>query len=302
MIRLSVFQLTLFLISSLFTAGQKHKPRLPDEYVFVNGGSVWIGNSDTVRFHQQQDSSQRVSASSFYMSKYELTNQRYREFLADIKNKVTSEEFESLRVDSTGWERSEFVRYGEPLKTHYYRHPAYADFPLVNITYEAANRYCRWLQEKLQAANPDYTLSVTLPTKQEWIFAAVAFHGSAIYPWKGRDLINEKGQYRCNFRKIGDEMITRNKSDGRPEIKSADGYQTASFFTANVKSYEPNDFKLYNMGGNVAEMISEKGKAMGGSWNDFGGDVTVTSETQYTSPAATVGFRPLIRAEKKNQK
>lgn len=59
MIRLSVFQLTLFLISSLFTAGQKHKPRLPDEYVFVNGGSVLIGNWDTVGFHQPTDLSRK---------------------------------------------------------------------------------------------------------------------------------------------------------------------------------------------------------------------------------------------------
>ena len=48
------------------------------------------------------------------------------------------------------------------------------------------------------------------------------------------------------------------------------------------------------MCGNVAEMISEKGIALGGSWKDTGYDVRIESTANYTEPSPTVGFRPMM--------
>ena len=48
------------------------------------------------------------------------------------------------------------------------------------------------------------------------------------------------------------------------------------------------------MCGNVAEMIVEKGIGMGGSWNDYGGDVHIRAAVNYQTAAPTIGFRPLI--------
>jgi hypothetical protein len=53
------------------------------------------------------------------------------------------------------------------------------------------------------------------------------------------------------------------------------------------------------MCGNAAEMINEKGIAVGGSWNDYGGDIHILSFTNYKGPAPTVGFRPVILVREK---
>lgn len=55
------------------------------------------------------------------------------------------------------------------------------------------------------------------------------------------------------------------------------------------------------MCGNAAEMINESGIAMGGSWNDYGGDVHIKSEAVYKTAASTIGFRPIIITKEKNK-
>lgn len=45
------------------------------------------------------------------------------------------------------------------------------------------------------------------------------------------------------------------------------------------------------MSGNVAEMVEEKGIALGGSYADPSYDVRIQSEQQYTAPSQKIGFR-----------
>jgi formylglycine-generating enzyme required for sulfatase activity len=61
--------------------------------------------------------------------------------------------------------------------------------------------------------------------------------------------------------------------------------------TAPVKSYWPNGYGLYNVNGNVAEMIADKEIVAGGSWNDPGYDVRNESVKPYKGAARNVGFR-----------
>jgi hypothetical protein len=48
------------------------------------------------------------------------------------------------------------------------------------------------------------------------------------------------------------------------------------------------------MNGNVAELVSDVDKAMGGSWNSAGYDVRNESFVSFQQPSSTVGFRPVI--------
>lgn len=72
------------------------------------------------------------------------------------------------------------------------------------------------------------------------------------------------------------------------KIENSLEYQSIS---ARVKSYFPNYFELYNMCGNVAEMIEEKGLVKGGSYNDPAHNVRISSEVKYSKPQADIGFR-----------
>ena len=60
---------------------------------------------------------------------------------------------------------------------------------------------------------------------------------------------------------------------------------------SRTASYFPNDIGLYDVVGNVAEMVADKGKACGGSWDDAPSESTIHSVKSYTQPNATIGFR-----------
>ena len=100
------------------------------------------------------------------------------------------------------------------------------DHPVVHIALEDAIAYCRWAK-------------VQLPTEVQWEYAARAMSTST-YPW-GEELVPESG-YRANTWQ-GDFPNTNDVLDG-------------FVGTAPVYSFEPNDFGLYQMIGNVWEWCS----------------------------------------------
>jgi formylglycine-generating enzyme required for sulfatase activity len=65
-----------------------------------------------------------------------------------------------------------------------------------------------------------------------------------------------------------------------------------------AKSHYPNNYGLYNMSGNVAEMVYERGVAYGGSYLDPGYDIRIDSEKPYDGPSPLIGFR-VIAVRKK---
>ncbi len=62
-----------------------------------------------------------------------------------------------------------------------------------------------------------------------------------------------------------------------------------------INAFYPNSFGLYNMCGNVAEMIEETGVAKGGSFQDPAYQVRISSEKSYSKPQADIGFRVVMK-------
>ncbi len=108
-----------------------------------------------------------------------------------------------------------------------------------------------------------------------------------LYPWYGsyyyrRSPQNHKGCFLGNFK------VT---NPARPcEFGRRPGFDGWTMM-AQTTSYFPNDIGLYDVVGNVAEMIDEKGKACGGSWNDPPEKSTIHSVKTYRKPDPSVGFR-----------
>lgn len=227
------------------------------------------------------------STDAFWISEHEVTNYEYRLFLHYLKDKGRSEEYEICKVDGQKW--TAYDPGLKPFEEYYSSHPSYNDYPVLNISYEAAELYCKWLTEMSEDKNQVYRL----PTKIEWIYAAKGGYHPAKYSWGGESLRNKKGELMCNFRRIGDEFIhtdSENNLSVIPDNKNADH---SSAITSPVESYWPNEYGLYNTCGNAAEMIKAKGIAMGGSWNSTGYDVRLTSEAKYNGPNPFTGFRPV---------
>lgn len=238
-----------------------------------------------------------------WMQKTEVSNAEFRLFLNDLKDKGRLDEWKAFYPDTTGWAKGGNAT--QPYKEYYFSHPSFNQYPVVNITYEAAKAYCTWLSEKYAGSKkqPFGAVSFRLPTQEEWIKAASSGKDDGRrYPWNGLYLRNNRGEYLCNFRRIPDESISRMAGNPPFTVVNDGGSQVAGgpnkqfFITAPVNSFFPNDIGLYNVCGNVAEMLAEKGVAAGGSYDDTGYDIRIQSTKKYSGAKNDIGFRMLMQS------
>lgn len=280
--------LLLFCFCNLSNAQKVNGVKMPKGFVYIPQGS-FVFEKDT------------VSVNGFYICKTEISNQDYREFLYDLQRQSKIKELNIAKVDSNKWIQKN--AYNDPYAKYYANHPAYNKYPVVNITYEAALLYCEWLSVKLSELNKGkYEIKVRLPLRTEWVYAASCGGKYNPYAWGGPYVRNSKGYYLCNFKNVGEENIRFNKDKKNIEIVTgtytiADGAD----ITAPVTSFFPNKFGLYNVNGNVAEMVNEKGLAVGGSWKSYGYEIRNESVENYSGADTHIGFRPVVTVVEKKK-
>ncbi|HCY00375.1 MAG TPA: hypothetical protein DG754_09580 [Bacteroidales bacterium] len=83
-----------------------------------------------------------------YVSRYELTNIEYREFLAELQSNNELTELYVCLPDSALWTKMFEYSYNEPYVSHYHKHPAYNNYPVVNISKQGIEHFCNWLSDK----------------------------------------------------------------------------------------------------------------------------------------------------------
>ena len=269
-------------ISSVLEKSPSLKKLLPNSFVLVPIGKTVL-NNDT------------VSVQAFYIVEKEVTNRDYKEFLRDLMMNGEKEKLHIAQVDSAKWNM--LTGSNEPYAKYYHSHEAYKEYPVVNISHEGAMLYCKWLGEQYDKKHGTKgRFLFRLMEKAEYIRACRG-ESDATYSWGTHALHNSKGQPMCNFTRLSAEHIHRNTEKKTYEIrvdKIASSMITGVDVLAPSKSYWPNSFKIYNLNGNAAEMIAQKGIAMGGSWQEPGYDVRVESERSYDGPNPLTGFRVVI--------
>lgn len=292
---LKVLAVALIMLATISSWAQEVK-KTKTKYVKVPKGWVYIPQGQLVL---DKDT---TKIQPFYMLETEISNLDYKEYLTWLKSNNKTEELAIAQVDTTKWGNPN--AYNEPYVSYYFQHMAYSQYPLVNISYEAAQLYCKWLTNRLNQTLKGITVEAMLPSRAQWIWAARGGikNFNSPYSWGHPYLTNKEGMSMCNFIKCGEQSIHYNTDKKCYEIipnwvgAFFDPSQpnNASDLTAPVKSYYKSLYGLYNMNGNVAEMVSEKGVAMGGSWKSPGYDVRNESSENFTGPCITVGFRPIL--------
>ena len=149
----------------------------------------------------------------------------------------------NIYPDTTCWINDFDNAYNEPYVRMYFANGNYNNHPVVGVSWEQANAFCVWRTEYLRKAlgkEGIYIEPYRLPTEAEWEFAARAGINKNKYPWEGdMPLTEEDGCFYANFKPQEGNYV----KDG-------------SIITSPVGTYQPNDFGLYDMAGNVSEWTS----------------------------------------------
>ncbi len=217
---------------------------------------------------------------TFFADETEISNLSWLEYEFWTKTKYgkNSKEHIAMLPDTLVWRQK--ISDNEPYVQYYYRHFAYRDFPVVGIAHEQAVAFCKWRTERVKEFyyiknKKEINIEYRLPTKAEWELL------STVPPFYLNEPVNKKGEAMFNHRWMSDSLWQKHyeKHKSYPDV------------TAKVYSYEKNQFGLYNIYGNVAEMVSEKGISKGGSWRNLLEECRAGKEIPYTAPTAWLGFR-----------
>jgi hypothetical protein len=234
---------------------------------------------------------------TMYASSIEVSNEMYELFLTDLLKQKRYVELNQAKALAVNWESLLSDKDKELSKELIYKngHPNDPKAPVVNISYEAANLYCQWMTTTYNSQTHKKKkfgkVEFRLPTEKEWEYIASGGNSGNKYPWGGPFCRNAKGCFLANLQSSETDQKPKNAplehSCGNSTIDGA-------VFTVRGDSYFPNDFGLYCVTGNVAEMVQEEGISKGGSWNTTPDNATIKSKEIYSESNPKLGFRMIM--------
>lgn len=278
------------LLMVMFCLGQLNAQKAPNGFSFVPQGIASVNG-------------ELIIVDAFFMGQTEVTNGEYRAFLQDLAKTGDNAMLSKCMPDSSLWLSAFAYGFNAPFVDVYHWHPAYKDYPVVNITADAAVAFCDWLTKKWnkEVASEKHLKGVyRLPIEPEWVRAARGDHHQWIYAWgdpKGKKnddkfLRNKKGEFQCNFLSNSKEFKAIDTVYVKKGEKKNDVVLDNYVVAGPVKSYSANLFGLYCMCGNVSEMLNGGGVAKGGSFNTSAYSLRIdTPAESFSKPSPFVGFR-----------
>jgi len=118
--------------------------------VLIEGGRFTMGRTEQDIFYDWNNVPKTVTVSSFYMDETEVKNIDYREYLYWVKRVFGAdypEVYKKALPDTLVW-RSRLA-FNEPYVEYYLRHPSYADYPVVGVSWLQATDYAAWRTDRV---------------------------------------------------------------------------------------------------------------------------------------------------------
>jgi formylglycine-generating enzyme required for sulfatase activity len=214
-------------------------------------GSVTSGSESSKKEH-------RISMSPFYIDLTEVTNAEYQKF---VKAKGVKPPRHDRRRYSI-WKNANFPR-------------QVARQPVINVTWEQANKYCQWKDKRL-------------PTEAEWEFAARGIEGR-VYPWGNGEASPQIAHFDGEWKKNSTFYDVDFFKDGR----TPEGVYN---MLGSVKEWVADwyDENYYEKSPNKDPKGPEKGSlkvVRGGSWEQVAEPMWVRDGFDPKSRMRDTGFR-----------
>lgn len=171
-----------------------------------------------------------------------IINAEGKEVPIENRSSFIFKESVPIYPDTLCWIRDYTYSYNEPLTKNYFSHVAFDDYPVVGVNWHQAKAFCNWRTKEMNEYQAKMSVpgvqDYRLPTEAEWEYAARGGHERTLYSWGSYYTRNLPGCFRANFKPRRGNYVADSES---------------GVTTMKVASFDPNDYKLYDMAGNVAE-------------------------------------------------
>ena len=239
---------TYLAVNSVFyQSGDKTEERQLNAHV-MNYSYKWLardqaklpGNSFNPKTGKYHDWAEVTIDTAYYDETGKIINKVIKKKLRQ-RGDLISRRIINIYPDTMCWMTEFTYSYNEPAMLNYFSHPSYGYFPVVGVTWEQAQAFCHWRNAQYQnVSKMPRAQEYRLPTEAEWEYAARGGKLNSAYPWGGPYIRDAKGCFMANFKPLRGNY-------------TEDGY----FLPSSVGTYDPNDYGLYDMAGNVSEWIDD---------------------------------------------
>jgi formylglycine-generating enzyme required for sulfatase activity len=209
--------------------------------VVIPAGSFFMGSTDTEtdRFKNEGPVRRVVFDRGFAIGQLELSIAEFAAFIAATGYVTDAEKKGNSRIYDS---RSGMLTYRKNVKwnSNYLGRPGDDELPVLHVSWNDATEYARWLSRKTGKI-------YRLPSEAEFEYALRA--GNAVRYWWG-----DKSPIETVTNITGDGDVSNNR---RRWDAGFEGYKDGHWGPAPVRSFLPNPFGLYDMGGNVSEWTDD---------------------------------------------
>lgn len=211
----------------------------------------------------------------------EVPGHMYKDYLSSIARSqgAESDAFIKAKPDFKTWRNLFKSLTTDEIEKKFFESDDFALMPIVGISLEQAEVFCDWRTQKFkdelaemspkERAQFPKEFKFRLPTAREWSRSRFLTQEKRILKQISRIADDTKGAFRLSKSKI---------------LKKNDNI-------SHIFNQRQPDLGFYNLLGNVSELTSEQGIAVGGSWFEPNEDGNFQAKYQYSKPEAWLGFR-----------